>query len=130
MPVPRLRVFAGPKGSGKSTIKRILAPELIYAHVNADDLERKVNDRGAIDLTPFKIDCAQDVFRTFFSQHPSKINRDAHGTESDRYPTCSALPSTPVFKSTSCTLPPSHLQRAKQVPLLRAMLPHAEQHVI
>ncbi len=99
MPVPRLRVFAGPKGSGKSTIKRILAPELIYAHVNADDLEREANDRGAIDLTPFKIDCAQDVFRTFFSQHPSKINRDAHGTESDRYPTCSALPSTPVFKS-------------------------------
>lgn len=45
-------------------------------------------------------------------------------------PTRGAVPSTPVFKSTSCTLPPSHLQRAKQVPLLRAMLPHAEQHVI
>jgi len=68
--VPRLRVFAGPNGSGKSTIKHILAPELIYTYVNADDLEREARDRGAIDLTPFKVHCAQDAFKAFFVEHP------------------------------------------------------------
>lgn len=70
MRVPRLRVFAGPNGSGKSTIKHILAPELIYTYVNADDLEREARDRCAIDLTPFKVDCAQDAFKAFFVEHP------------------------------------------------------------
>ncbi len=67
---PRLRVFAGPNGSGKSTIKHILAPELIYTYVNADDLEREARNRGAIDFTPFKVDCAEDAFKAFFVEHP------------------------------------------------------------
>lgn len=84
MPVPRLRIFAGPNGSGKSTIKHILAPELIYTYVNADDLEREARERGAIDLTPFAINCAQDAFRTFFSQHPL-IVREALAGQAEHF---------------------------------------------
>lgn len=39
-------MFAGPNGSGKTTIKHILAPELIYTYVNADDLEREAKEGG------------------------------------------------------------------------------------
>jgi len=43
---PRLRVLAGPNGSGKTTILRELRPEWIGAFVNADEIERELRDSG------------------------------------------------------------------------------------
>lgn len=81
MPVPRLRVFAVPNGSGKSTIKHILAPELIYTYVHADDLEREAKEGGEIDLTPFAINCSQDEFRVFFLAASACGARKKSGTQ-------------------------------------------------
>jgi predicted ABC-type ATPase len=47
--VPRLRVFAGPNGLGKSTIKGDLDPALIKTYVNADELEKEAKATGFID---------------------------------------------------------------------------------
>lgn len=45
---PRLRVLAGPNGSGKSTIKGELKPEWIGVFVNADEMERALNETGGL----------------------------------------------------------------------------------
>ncbi len=44
-------MLAGPNGSGKSTIERDLKPEWIGVFVNADEIERSLNDSGGeLDL--------------------------------------------------------------------------------
>lgn len=49
--VPRLRMFAGPSGSGKSTLKSELQDDWLGVYVNADDIEKALNENGnAIDL--------------------------------------------------------------------------------
>lgn len=50
---PRLRVFAGPNGSGKSTIRDLLREEWIGIYVNADEIEKLLKARQAIDLADF-----------------------------------------------------------------------------
>lgn len=48
---PRLRVLAGPNGSGKTTILRELRPEWVGAFVNADEIERELRgSAGTLDL--------------------------------------------------------------------------------
>lgn len=63
-------MFAGPNGSGKSTIKDQVAPHLISTYVNADEIEKEVNDTGRLDLSPFDIFPSADVFRSFVDDHP------------------------------------------------------------
>lgn len=79
MNTPRLRMFAGPNGSGKSTIKSVISPELLGAYVNADELEREIGERGAIDLAPFEISTNQDEVAAFFSA--SSLLRRANLTD-------------------------------------------------
>lgn len=45
-----MRVFAGPKGSGKSTIKDALKPAWIGAYLNADDIERALREGLGVAL--------------------------------------------------------------------------------
>ncbi|NIE95098.1 zeta toxin [Acinetobacter sp. Tr-809] len=47
---PRVRMFAGPNGSGKSTIKEYLLPRHIGAYLNADELEKTLNQTHTLDL--------------------------------------------------------------------------------
>lgn len=58
---PRLRMFAGPNGSGKSTIKAILKPEIVGIYVNADEIEKEIQENGFYDFSgyPFKIDALE-----------------------------------------------------------------------
>ena len=60
-------MFAGPNGSGKSTIKSVISPELLGAYVNADELEKEIRERHAIDLAPFGIQASQDEISAFLS---------------------------------------------------------------
>lgn len=46
-------MFAGPNGSGKSTLKRMIDERLLGCYLNADDIEKHLGDRGAIDLSDF-----------------------------------------------------------------------------
>ncbi len=58
---PRLRMFAGPNGSGKSTIKANLKPELVGIYVNADEIEKEIQENGFYNFSvyPFKIDLSE-----------------------------------------------------------------------
>lgn len=40
--IPRLRMFAGPNGSGKTTIKTVIRPELLGIYINPDEIEKNI----------------------------------------------------------------------------------------
>lgn len=67
----RLRVFAGPNGSGKTTIFRQIAEKFdIGYYVNADDLEVQLINTKKIELTPFGLtDLREDEFANFQNNH-------------------------------------------------------------
>lgn len=67
--MPRLRVFAGPNGSGKSTIKDQISPGLISTYVNADEIEKEVNQTGFLDLSAFNIVATADELYGFLGPH-------------------------------------------------------------
>ena len=50
---PRLRMFAGPNGSGKTTVKGELPDRLFGNYINPDDIEKTLRAGGALDLTSF-----------------------------------------------------------------------------
>ncbi len=67
--IPRLRVFAGPNGSVKSTIKEALRPEWLGVYVNADEIEKAARLHDRVDLASFELATADlDVLPDFFSQ--------------------------------------------------------------
>jgi len=54
----RMRVFAGPNGSGKTTIIKNLQNEIqipFGIYVNADDIEKTLLKNKAINFSDFKI---------------------------------------------------------------------------
>lgn len=63
-------MFAGPNGSGKSTIKSLLAPELLGFYINPDELQKAIEDSGAIDLAEFGIGTPSTDPRAFYSASP------------------------------------------------------------
>lgn len=74
----RMRVFAGPNGSGKTTIMTDLKDKIPFgAYVNADDIEKALFENGLLDLNSYPIIAdtsdIQDYFRrSEFS--PVKLN--------------------------------------------------------
>ena len=50
---PRLRIFAGPNGSGKRTIKEVISEELLGIYINPDEIEKHINNYGFIDFNSF-----------------------------------------------------------------------------
>ena len=56
---PRMRMFAGPNGSGKTTVQRDIARKFesgfIGVLVNPDDLEATIGVTGRLDLGPFEV---------------------------------------------------------------------------
>ena len=67
---PRIRMFAGPNGSGKSTIKDYLLPRHIGAYLNADELEKVLNQTQILDLDTYheSLDSFKWCIRTLFTQ--------------------------------------------------------------
>ena len=83
--VKRLRVFAGPNGSGKTTILRLIdhSYDLGY-YINADDIELSLRHAGYIDLDEYGIhDLDPDQFSTFIRDHSiiSKAERDGYAID-------------------------------------------------
>ena len=56
---PRMRMFAGPNDSGKSTIKAVLPPEWLGVYINADDIEQSIRRDGFLDISTFSIDTSK-----------------------------------------------------------------------
>ncbi len=63
---PRLRMFAGPNASGKSTIKPIISPELLGIYINPDEIEQMVRQQDFLDLTIYSIQTTQKEILDFF----------------------------------------------------------------
>ncbi len=56
-------MFAGPNGSGKTTIKNELPSTLFGVYVNPDDIEKAVRDTGFLTLDPFSVAFTTDEIR-------------------------------------------------------------------
>lgn len=71
--VPRLRMFAGPNGYGKSTIKsyvgKAIGERLFGYYINPDEFEKTIRESGFLDFSNFKlkIEAAEvlDFFQDF-----------------------------------------------------------------
>lgn len=69
MSVKRIRVFAGPNGSGKTTIfKGILERENISlgVYVNADEIELQLNEYRYLDFSHYSISPPKELIQTHF----------------------------------------------------------------
>jgi predicted ABC-type ATPase len=76
---PRMRMFAGPNGSGKTTVQRDIAQQFgagfLGVLVNPDDLEASVLHGGQLDLGPFGVSADdREVRETFTSSAFLKQN--------------------------------------------------------
>jgi len=69
--VPRLRMFAGPIGSGKTTAKERPGkfPEWFGLYINPDDLEREIRQYDSLPADSFGFPSRQKNFDIIFAPH-------------------------------------------------------------
>lgn len=60
-------MFAGPNGSGKTTVKNELPTDLFKNYINPDDFEKTLRTVGAIDLNAFGVEIDAPELRAFFA---------------------------------------------------------------
>lgn len=70
MPIPRLRMFAGPNGSGKTTIKRHLDDSLIGVYINPDEIEIEIRETQRLTLCEYNITCDESDRIKYFENSP------------------------------------------------------------
>ena len=67
MGVKRMRVFAGPNGSGKTTIIKSLQGEIPFGvYVNADDIESFLKESKVLLFNTWQLNISQLELQTFF----------------------------------------------------------------
>lgn len=73
-----MRVFAGPNGSGKTTIINTLKGKFKFGvYVNADDIERVLNENKVLHFDNFKLKVSETMLHSFFKlSRFSPIKRD------------------------------------------------------
>ncbi len=63
----RMRVFAGPNGSGKTTIVKSLQSEIPFGvYVNADDIERLLKESKVLIFDSYQLNIEETVLQNFF----------------------------------------------------------------
>ncbi|MCX6350708.1 MAG: hypothetical protein NTX03_02480, partial [Bacteroidetes bacterium] len=73
----RLRIFAGPNGSGKTTIINALKNKVkLGVYINADDIENSFSTKGFIDLFAYKIKSDTKEIQDFIRQNSISIYKD------------------------------------------------------
>lgn len=78
--VPRLRMFAEPNGSGKSTINALIRPELLGIYINPDEIEKTIRERGDfLDLASYGIKTTETEILSFFQQSTLLASADLLG---------------------------------------------------
>lgn len=65
-------MFAGPNGSGKTTVKIGLgkSPQWFGIYINPDELEKSIRETGVLPLEPFGLTTTTEEIRGFFSMSP------------------------------------------------------------
>lgn len=67
MPIPKMRVFAGPNGSGKTTILSDLRDRFQFGvYVNADDIELGLGKRRQLDFGEYRVSVTSAQVQQFF----------------------------------------------------------------
>jgi len=63
-------MFAGPNGSGKTTVKNGLQrpPQWFGIYINPDDLEMTIRETGKLSLDNFELTATTEEIRTFFAR--------------------------------------------------------------
>ena len=73
----RVRMFAGPNGSGKTTVQRELSRQFGRAFlgvlVNPDELEEDISRNGRLALEPFRIHTTEREVRDVFRGEPGTL---------------------------------------------------------
>ena len=63
----RLRIFAGPNGSGKTSMLKIVNKEVSLGfYINADAIEKQITEKRKIDLSAFGIETDEKKLHKFF----------------------------------------------------------------
>ena len=77
----RMRVFAGPNGSGKTTIVKSLQAEIPFGvYVNADDIERTLTESKVLFFDSYQLNIAENELQGFFKNSTfSPVKRDELG---------------------------------------------------
>ena len=67
--VSRLRMFAGPNGSGKTTIKNGLQKSASWfgIYINPDELEKSIRETGRFSLEPFGLTTTTEEIQSYFA---------------------------------------------------------------
>jgi len=83
--VKRLRVFAGPNGSGKTTILKLIDDSFdLGYYINADDIEQELKQSGYIDLTNYGItNIVSTKFHEFYAGHSIIAKAEGDGYQID-----------------------------------------------
>jgi predicted ABC-type ATPase len=68
--ISRLRMFAGPNGSGKTTVKTNLgkSSEWFGLYINPDDLEKTIRETGFLSLKSFELTTSTEAIREYFAE--------------------------------------------------------------
>ncbi len=81
LPAPRakcLRIFAGPNGSGKTTVYEAVAERFrVGAYVNAEQLQRRCELSAGVSLQSFLPSLTGEDFQTFYSEHPLRADYES-----------------------------------------------------
>ena len=64
---PRLRLFGGPNGSGKTTIKSVISHRLLNIFIDPDQIEKEMRETAALNLQQFQINTTGEELFDFFS---------------------------------------------------------------
>ncbi len=78
--IPRLRMFAGPNGSGKTTVKNALRkpPHWFGIYINPDDLEQTIRESGFLSLEPFDLATSTEEIQCCFASSALLQSRQLH----------------------------------------------------
>lgn len=66
--MPRMRMFAGPNGPGKSELKKHLPPALLGVYLNPDEIEREIRKQGFLDLSAYGVAATDAKVLPFFDR--------------------------------------------------------------
>src|SRR5688572_8643563 len=68
-PTPRLRMFAGPNGSGKTTVKQGLQrpPSWFGNYINPDEIEKSIRETGFYSVTEIGLQLTQLDLESHFA---------------------------------------------------------------
>lgn len=84
MSVKRMRIFAGPNGSGKTTIVNDLKNKIQFGvYVNADDIEANLKQYYSLNFNEYKLQVTSEEFKKFIieSNFSIKINGEEYFLE-------------------------------------------------